>query len=76
MAAGVRGDLDDFIQLRAVGIDPAFAQRARKAGRPTIDADELVEMRALGRSAPPAPPRPPRAASPPNWDPPESDPGG
>jgi len=75
-SAGVRGDLDDFIQLRAVGIDPAFAQRARKAGRPTIDADELVEMRALGRSAPPAPPRPPRAASPPNWDPPESDPGG
>jgi beta-lactamase regulating signal transducer with metallopeptidase domain len=79
-AAGVRGDLDDFIQLRAVGINPAFAQRARKAGNGTMDADDLVELRALGRVAPPAPPRPPRAAlpaaSPPDWDPPGSDPDG
>jgi len=79
-AAGVRGDLDDFIQLRAVGIDPAFAQRARKAGNGTMDADALVELRALGRVAPPAPPRPPRAAlpaaSPPDWNPPGSDPDG
>ena len=79
-SAGVRGDLDDFIKLRAIGIDPAFALRARKAGHPTIDADDLAEMRALGRMAPPVPPRPPRAAlpaaSPPDWNPPGSDPGG
>jgi len=79
-SAGVRGDLDDFVQLRAMGIDPGFAQRARKGGNGTIDADDLVEQRALGRVAPPAPPRPPRAAlpaaAPPNWDPPGSDPGG
>jgi len=79
-SAGVRGDLDDFIQLRSIGIDPAFAQRAHKAGHATINADDLVELRVLGRTVPPAPPRPPRAAlpaaAPPNWDPPESDPGG
>jgi beta-lactamase regulating signal transducer with metallopeptidase domain len=79
-SAGVRGDLDDFTQLRAMGIDPAFAQRARKGSSGTIDADDLVEQRALGRVVPPAPPRPPRAAlpaaAPPNWDPPGSDPGG
>jgi hypothetical protein len=79
-SAGVRGDLNDFIQLRAMGIDPAFAQRARKGGNGTIDADDLVEQRALGRVAPPSPPRPPRAAlpaaSPPDWDPPRSDPDG
>jgi hypothetical protein len=78
--AGVRGDLDDFVSLRTVGVDPAFAMRARKAGYPTIAADELIQLRALGRMAPPAPPRRPRAALPaafpPNWDPPESDPGG
>jgi bla regulator protein BlaR1 len=78
--AGVRGDLDDFVTLRATGIDPEFARRARKAGYATIDADDLVEMRTLGRMAPPASPRPPRAAlpaaAPPNWDPPGSDPGG
>jgi hypothetical protein len=78
--AGVRGDLDDFVSLRSVGVDPALAMRARKAGYSTIAADELIQLRALGRMAPPAPPRRPRAAlpaaSPPNWDPPESDPGG
>jgi bla regulator protein BlaR1 len=78
--AGVRGDLDDFVSLRTVGVDPSFAMRARKAGHSTIAADDLIELRALGRMSPPAPPRPPRAAlpgaSPPNWDPPESDPGG
>jgi beta-lactamase regulating signal transducer with metallopeptidase domain len=79
-SAGVRGDLDDFIQLRAVGIDPGFAQRVRKTSNGSIDADDLVERRALGRVAPPAPPRPPRAAlpasSPPDRNPPGSDPDG
>jgi hypothetical protein len=74
--AGVRGDLDDFVSLRTVGVDPAFAMRARRAGYSTIDADDLVQLRALGRVAPPVPPRPPNVARPPNWDPPESDPGG
>ena len=30
-ALGVRGDLDDFVQLRALGVTPAFVHRARNA---------------------------------------------
>jgi beta-lactamase regulating signal transducer with metallopeptidase domain len=58
-AAGVRGDIDDFVQLRAVGVEPSFVQRARKAGFTTLDPDELVELRALGRVGAPPPPRAP-----------------
>jgi beta-lactamase regulating signal transducer with metallopeptidase domain len=82
-AAGVRGDLDDFVQLRAVGVDPAFAQRARKAGYTVLTADDLIELRALGRVQNPHTPVPPGgwgnspppprtgrpAASPPDWKP-------
>ena len=73
-AAGVRGDLDDFVQLHTLGIDPGFVQRARKRGYSTSDPDDIVELRVLGRVDGPAPPRPPRAAvpapAPPDWDPP------
>ena len=69
---GLRGDLDDFVELRAVGVDPAFAARVKASGVKVSDADDLVEMHALGLTAPPAPPRPP--AQPRNWHP--SDPGG
>jgi bla regulator protein BlaR1 len=86
-SAGVRGDLDDFVQLRAVGVDPSFAARVKASGVQVISADDLVQLRALGSTRvprpphPPAPPRPPSrkglpAASPPNWNVPDSDPGG
>lgn len=81
-AAGIQGSLEDFIELRTVGIDPGFAARVRSSGIKVTRADDLVELKALGISRPPAPPHPPArrslkalpAASPPNWDAP--DPGG
>ena len=86
-SAGVQGGLDDFVQLRTVGVDPAFAARVRASGIKHLDADELVQLKALGMTRVPLPPRPPAppqfhtrrgqpAASPPNWDTPDSDPGG
>jgi bla regulator protein blaR1 len=82
-AAGVDGTMDDFVELHAVGVDPAFAQRARQAGMRFRNADELVELRALSGVKPPAPPAPPAppgrrgrpAASPPDWDPVDPDDG-
>jgi hypothetical protein len=47
-SAGVEGDLDDFIQLRAVGVDPRFAARVRASGIRHLDADTLIEMSAVG----------------------------
>ncbi|HUP67418.1 MAG TPA: M56 family metallopeptidase [Sphingomicrobium sp.] len=66
-AAGVRGDLDDFAQLRTLGVDPGFVARARKAGVDVSDVDELAQLRALGGGppAPPAPAHPPRPPTPP-----------
>jgi bla regulator protein blaR1 len=72
-SAGVRGDLDDFVQLRAVGVDPAFAERAKKSGIRAMSADDLVELRALGVTRPRAPPHTP--APPRGWNP-NPDPGG
>ena len=79
--AGVQGDMDDFVQLRAVGVDPAFATRVRASGIKVIHAEDLVQLKALGTVRPPVPPHPPApphvqsrkglpAASPPDWDPP------
>jgi bla regulator protein blaR1 len=75
-SAGARGDLDDFVQMHTMGIDPAFVARARKAGVNVSDVDELVQLRALG--GPPQPPNPPKAPkasgrglpapSPPDWN--------
>lgn len=64
--AGVEGSLDDFIQLRAVGVDPSFAARVKASGIRPLRAADLVELRALGSI-----PRPPRAPAPPR--PPQSD---
>lgn len=83
-SAGIQGDIDDFVQLRAVGVDPSFAARVRASGIGVSSADDLVQLRALDIAHIPAPPRPPAprhapshkgraAASPPNWNPPESD---
>ena len=81
-AAGIRGKLEDFIELRTVGIDPGFAARARASGIDVSRADDLVALKALGISRPATPPHPPvppsrkglPASSPPNWNAP--DPGG
>lgn len=75
-AAGIQGSLEDFIELRTVGIDPGFAARVKSSGIKVTRADDLVELKALGISRPPAPPHPPArpsrkglpAASPPDWD--------
>ena len=83
-AAGLRGTMDDYVQLRAVGVTPEFGQRVRRAGYTTRDPDKLVEMQALGldfsryRMPPPPPqPRPPRAPRNPDpGDDPDPDPDG
>lgn len=72
-SAGVSGDLDDFVQLRAVGVDPGFAARVRANGIKVLSADDLVELRALGATRPPATPRTP--VPPHGWNP-NPDPGG
>ena len=72
-SAGVSGDLDDFVQLRAVGVDPGFAARVKASGIKTISADDLVELRALGVTRPPATPKTP--VPPRGWNP-DPDPGG
>ena len=70
-STGLRGDLDDFVQLRAVGVDPGFAARVKASGIKVVSANDLVELKALGLSKPPAPPRTPQP--PRGWEP---DPGG
>ena len=69
-SAGISGDLDDFVQLRAVGVDPAFAVRVKANGIKVKSADDLVELRALGVTRPPRAPHVPAApAVPLNQDP-------
>lgn len=46
--AGVRADIDEIVQLRAVGVPLEFIQRIRAAGYPVRDADKLLQMWALG----------------------------
>ena len=48
--AGLQGDLDDYIQLHAVGVDPSFVARVKAAGIKVRDADDIVELRVLGSS--------------------------
>jgi beta-lactamase regulating signal transducer with metallopeptidase domain len=72
-SAGIYGKLDDYVQLRAVGVDPAFAARARASGLNVRNADDLIELRALGTVKPPQPPHAP--APPRGWNP-DPDPGG
>jgi bla regulator protein BlaR1 len=73
-AAGIQGSLDDFVQLRAVGVDPSLAARARRAGMKNLSADDLVELHAVGAVRPLSRPKSPRPPSPPSdWDPPDPD---
>ena len=82
-AAGVNGTLDDFVQLRAVGVDPKFAARVRRSGLKVTNADDLVELQALSGARLPAAPKPPKPLSPPgrggppppDWDPLDPDDG-
>jgi hypothetical protein len=73
-AAGFRGNLEDYVEMRAVGITPDFANQFRKSGYKVRDADQLVKLKVHGitaetlRNVPPAPPRPPK--------PPQDDPDG
>ena len=83
-AAGVNASFDDFIELFAVGIRPHYVRSLRGSGYVFRNADQLVEMRALGVSARdlksmrlPVAPRVP----PPGWNPlrdpdPDLDPDG
>jgi bla regulator protein BlaR1 len=41
-------DLDDIIQMRAVGVTPDYVQQVTSAGYANLDADDLVQARALG----------------------------
>jgi hypothetical protein len=68
-SAGIRGDLDDFVELRSVGIDPALAARAKAAGVHLRTPDDLIQLRALGSSAAKVHDRGHPAASPPDWNP-------
>src|SRR5258708_29678744 len=77
-------DADELTQARTVGVTGDFIRRMRAAGH-SGDIDDFVELRASGVSSsygrsPPRPPRPPRtglpAASPPNWNAPNSGPDG
>jgi bla regulator protein BlaR1 len=65
---GVNGDMDDFVQLRAVGVDPAFAARVKRSGIRVRSADDLVELQAMGVPGPPRPPAPPRVNPDPDPD--------
>jgi beta-lactamase regulating signal transducer with metallopeptidase domain len=54
-AAGIRGTMDDYVELRAVGVNARDARRG-------LTVDDLVSMKAGGIDpSPPEPPAPPEA---------------
>jgi hypothetical protein len=66
-AAGYGSTLDDFVEMRAVGVTPAYAEQFRRAGY-KVDKDKLIDLKANGVDLndlrnqplpPPAPPAPP-----------------
>jgi hypothetical protein len=69
-AAGYRGTIDDYVEMRAVGITPEYAASFRKRGIRITDSDQLVEMRVHDirpddvkeppAPIPPVPPVPPK----------------
>lgn len=71
--AGLPPDIDNFVELRAVGVPVSFIAGLRAADKRNRDADEIVEMWAVGMHPvvrvpssppPPLPPPPPRAPDP------------
>jgi hypothetical protein len=43
-----RADLDEIVQMRAVGVTPDYIRAMVAAGFAGLDADELVQARAVG----------------------------
>jgi beta-lactamase regulating signal transducer with metallopeptidase domain len=87
-AAGFRGDIDDYAEMKAVGVTPEFAAKYRKRGYRVLGPDQLIEMKTHGITAevldsigrvrvtvqPRQPARPPRPPETPAE--PDEDPGG
>ena len=76
-AAGVPPSLNDYVQLRAVGVPVHYILSIRKAGYSVGNPDKIVQMWAVGvqpedLQAVPVPPRPP-AALPPDVPDPDDD---
>jgi beta-lactamase regulating signal transducer with metallopeptidase domain len=65
--AGVRTNLDGYVQLYTVGVKPEYVRSLRKSGYRYGGVDQLVQMYTMGVTTtdlgalpPPTPPRPPR----------------
>ena len=67
-AAGIPPNLDDYIQLRAVGVPLSYIISLRNSGHPVRDADKLTEMWAVGVKPGELGVRAPKVP-PPGWDP-------
>jgi hypothetical protein len=71
VAAGIRPRLDDFVQLRAVGVPSHYVLSIRRAGYTVSDPGRVIQMWTVGVKpedlkmvpVPPAPPKPPRVPS-------------
>ena len=72
-AAGIPPNLDDYIQLRAVGVPISYILSLRNSGHPVRDADKLTEMWAVGVKPGELGVRPPKVP-PPGWNPLAGDP--
>jgi hypothetical protein len=69
-AAGFRGRLDDYVEMRAVGVTPEYAAQFRKSGFTVLNSKQLIKLKVHGvtadvlRSTPPRLPQPPRPVDP------------
>ena len=82
-SAGVPLDLDDYVQLRAMGISPGYVLGLAGPAIQRSIPDKIIQMWSVGvrpadLSVAPRPPKPPNcrrdrtpAASPPNWGDPD-----
>ena len=79
IAAGARPNIEDLVQFRTLGIRPDQIARARKAGAVTNDqiVEQIMTPKFKGWPFEGARPRNTGrpAAAPPDWNPPDSDPG-
>ena len=50
-AAGIPPDIDDYIQLRAVGVPVSYVQNMRRAGVDVSDIDRVIELWTMGVKA-------------------------
>jgi hypothetical protein len=68
-AAGFRGNLDDYVELRAVGVTPEYAAQFRKSGYNVHSVKQLIRLHQglvtlqTLRTAPPRPTQPPEVDS-------------